>query len=160
MKLNLSHQLATQLRHLYFGGNWTSVNFKDTLADLTWQQAITRVHSLNTIATLVFHTGYYINAVTAVLKGEPLNAKDAYSFDHPPIKAAEDWETLLNKTWKDLEEFMTLIDQFPVDKLGEDFTDGKYGSYYRNIQGIIEHSHYHLGQIAIIKKILAESNQK
>jgi hypothetical protein len=28
----------------------------------------------------------------------------------------------------------------------------KYGNYYRNIHGIIEHIHYHLGQIVLIEK--------
>jgi len=30
----------------------------------------------------------------------------------------------------------------------------KYGNYYRNFHGIIEHCHYHLGQIVLIKKML------
>ncbi len=47
-----------------------------------------------------------------------------------------------------------LIAQLPEGKLWEDFADKKYGSYYRNLQGIIEHTHYHLGQIVLIKKML------
>jgi hypothetical protein len=32
--------------------------------------------------------------------------------------------------------------------------NAKYGNYYRNLHGIIEHTHYHLGQIVLIKKLL------
>lgn len=32
------------------------------------------------------------------------------------------------------------------------FVMEKYGTYLRNLEGVIEHSYYHLGQIAIIKK--------
>ena len=32
----------------------------------------------------------------------------------------------------------------------------KYGNYFRNLTGIIEHLHYHLGQIVLIKKLIAE----
>ena len=33
----------------------------------------------------------------------------------------------------------------------------KYGTYYRNFHGLIEHAHYHLGQIVLIKKLVAAS---
>jgi len=62
----------------------------------------------------------------------------------------------LNKTWADAEYFVTLIEQLPESKPGEIFTDEKYGNYYRNIHGIIEHTLYHLGQIVLIKKILTQ----
>ncbi|HAI83731.1 MAG TPA: DUF1572 domain-containing protein, partial [Chitinophagaceae bacterium] len=32
------------------------------------------------------------------------------------------------------------------------------GTYYRNILGLIEHTHYHLGQIALIKKIIRNTH--
>ncbi|MGN6163930.1 MAG: hypothetical protein ACTHOF_05245 [Flavisolibacter sp.] len=43
-------------------------------------------------------------------------------------------------------------------KLDEIFVDEKYGTYYRNLQGIIEHTHYHLGQIVLIKKLLGDNH--
>ena len=157
--MNISAQLAKHIRDVHFGGNWTSVNLKDTLKDISWQQAITKVHSFNTIATLVFHTNYYVEAITRVLKGQPLIAKDAYSFDHPPITTQEDWDAMLNKTWKEAEEFANLVEQLPDAKLNEVFTDEKYGNYYRNLSGVVEHYHYHLGQIVLIKKILNEQKK-
>lgn len=153
--MNLTAQIAKNFREVHFGGNWTSVNLKESLADVNWQQATIKLHSLNTIAALVFHINYYVSAVLKVLNGEPLDAKDKYSFDHPPIRSSEDWEKLLNKTWTDGENFATGIEQLPETKLWETFTDEKYGNYYRNINGIIEHTHYHLGQIVLIKKILS-----
>jgi len=155
--MNLTQQIAKHFRAVHFGGNWTSVNLKDSLADVNWQQATTKVYSLNTIADLVYHTNYYVRAALKVLNGEPLDAKDKYSFDHQPIQSSEDWEKLLDKTWTDAENFAILIEQLPENKLGEIFTDEKYGNYYRNIHGVIEHTHYHLGQIVLIKKILTQA---
>lgn len=152
--MNLSAHLAKHLRDVHFGGNWTVSNLRDSVADVTWQQATTQVHSFNTIATLVFHVNYFIVAVTNVLQGNPLDAHDKFSFDHPPINSATDWQNMLDKVWADAETFAALIAQLPEEKLWEDFSDPKYGNYYRNIQGIIEHTHYHLGQIALIKKLL------
>ena len=157
--MNLSAQIAKHFRDLHFGGNWTSVNLKQTLADVSWQQATTKIYSLNTIAILVFHINYYVSAVLQVLQGGPLDAHDKYSFDLPPIQSLEDWEKLLSKVWTEAESFANLVEQLPESKLGETFSDEKYGNYYRNLHGIIEHTHYHLGQIVLIKKILLQSNE-
>jgi hypothetical protein len=157
--MNLTAQIAQHLRAVYFGGNWTVSSFKEHLADVTWEEATTKVHSFNTIATLVFHTNYYIDVVIKVLQGAPLSGNDKHSFDHPPIHTQEDWEKMLDKSWKEAEVFAALIEAFPENKLGEVFMDEKYGNYYRNLHGIIEHCHYHLGQIVLVKKLIREKDQ-
>ena len=137
-----------------------SVNLKENLADLSWQQAITRIDSFNTISDLVYHMNYYVSAVSKVLQGGPLKASDKYSFDHLPVLNQEDWENLLEKTWKDAEDFAVLVESLPESILGEDFSDHKYGDYFRNIQGVVEHIHYHLGQIVLIKKMILQAGEK
>lgn len=156
--MHVSIQIAKHFRDVHFGGNWTSSSLKDHLTGISWQQATTKVYDLNSIAALVYHMHYYVSAVLKVLHGEPLNASDKYSFDLPPVLSQEDWESLLNKTFDDAEKFAGLIEKLPEEKLWEDFSDHKYGSYYRNLHGIIEHLHYHLGQIVVIKKIIMQSN--
>jgi hypothetical protein len=94
--------------------------------------------------------------VIPVFEGGSLNASDKFSFNHPPITSQGDWDTLLTKVWTEAEALATLIEQLPGAKLEETFVDDKYGNYYRNTHGIIEHLHYHLGQIVLIKKIIAE----
>ena len=153
--MNPVKPIAKQFRDVHFGGNWTSSNLKDQLAGITWEEGTKKVYGLNTIAALVFHMNYYVDAVLKVLKGNSLDAKDKYSFDLPPIQSSDDWNKLLEKTWKDADEFANLIEQLPEERLSEDFVDSKYGTYYRNLHGIIEHIHYHLGQIVLIKKIIA-----
>ncbi len=129
--MSLPEQIAKHFREVHFGGNWTSSNLKDTLEDVTCQQATTQVYSFNTIATLVYHMNYYVSEVLKVLQGEPLNAHDKYSFDYPPILSQADWKKLLDKKWTDAENFAGLIEQLPESKLWEDFSDKKYGNYYQ-----------------------------
>jgi len=157
--MSLTTQLANQFRAFYFGGNYTGVNLKDTLMGLTWQQATTKVDSLNTIVALVFHMNYYVTAVVNVLKGNRLNASDKFSFDLPSIESNEDWARLVHKVKADVDEFIGLVEKMPESKLWETFEDEKYGNYYRNLTGIIEHNHYHLGQIVVIKKMLNSGHQ-
>ena len=152
--MTASEQIARQFREVVFGGNWTAVNIKDTLNGVTWQQAVTRVQSFNTIAMLVYHMGYYVSAATRVLEGGALEAHDKFSFDVPEIASEEDWKNLVLKFNNEAEKFASLVERVPDQKLQEDFSGEKYGSYLRNICGIIEHHHYHLGQIVLLKKMI------
>lgn len=155
--MHLPTQLATHFRAVYFGGNWTTSNLKEHLSGLNWAQATTQVHGLNSIATLMHHMHYYVRVATKVLQGGPLDGKDKYSFEYPPIQSQEDWEQRLEQIWTEAETFAQLIEQLPEQQLGEVFSDNKYGNYYRNLHGIIEHLHYHLGQVVLIKKILLQA---
>jgi hypothetical protein len=150
-------QIAKHFRDVHFGGNWTSVNLRESLEGVSWQQATKQLYCFNSIATLVFHMNYYVSAVLKVLRGEPLDAKDSSSFNLPAIQSKDNWENLLNKTWADAENFACLIEKLPDSRLDEIFAEEKYGTYYRNLQGITEHCHYHLGQIVLIKKMLLQA---
>src|SRR3954467_8109926 len=125
--MNLTAQIARHLKDVHFGGNWTWVNLKDTLADVSWQQAITQVYSLNTIASLVYHMNYYLNAVLGMLEKNELIAKHENSFKHSSIDSQKEWDALLEKTWRDAEHFASLIEQLPESKLWETFWEEKYG---------------------------------
>ena len=153
---DLPTQLATHLRHVFKGGNWTSVNFRDVLADVTLEEVLAVPTPLteNSIARLVYHVHYYALAQIDVLEGRPLTARDKYSFDHPPIATIRAWlgywvETVL----PDVERLAVLIGNLDANRLQEPFAgDGKYGTVYRNLQGAIEHAHYHLGQVVLVKR--------
>lgn len=152
--MNTTKQIAKQFREVYFGGNWTYSNLKENLQGLTSEQANKQIDSINSIATLVYHMHYYVRTVTKVLKGEPLNASDKLSFDHPDFNSQKEWDEFLESVWKEAEEFATLIEKLPDSILSENIADPKYGIYYRNLHGIIEHTHYHLGQIAVLRKLI------
>ncbi|MCB0427944.1 MAG: DUF1572 domain-containing protein [Mangrovimonas sp.] len=154
--MKISVQLAKHLREVYQGGNWTYSSFKDVLEGIGWQQATTQIASLNTIALLVYHSGYYIERTTRVLQGHPLEGSDKLSFMVPEINNKAQWQALVQKAFDDVERCASLIEKLPDTIWSETFVSEKYGSYYRNFQGMIEHCHYHLGQIAIIKKLLNE----
>ena len=152
--MNLSAQLAHDFKNVHFGGNWTSVNYKAALDNVTWQDALKEVNGLNTIAKLVFHSNYYVDAVLKVLSGRALEAHDSFSYDLKPLNSEADWLDLKNKLFDDAERFAELIALLPEEKLWDKLADSKYGTYYRKIQGITEHCHYHLGQIVLIKRLV------
>src|SRR5438045_2901321 len=103
--MKLTALMARQFRDLHFGENWTGVSLKETVKDLSWQEAVEKIESFNTIATLMYHTHYYVQTVSRVLLGQPLQGKDRDSFEHPPVLSQADWERLLERVWKDAEDF-------------------------------------------------------
>jgi len=152
--MSFSKQIAQHIRQVHFGGNWTVTNLKDLVADVTWQQATTKIDSCNTILGLTYHINYFVKAQLDVLNGKPLTAKDKFSYDHPALQNDKEWHTFLNQLWDDAENFAIKIEALSDSQLNTAFVDIKYGSYYRNLHGVIEHFHYHLGQISILKKLI------
>ncbi|MFK8057658.1 MAG: DinB family protein [Saprospiraceae bacterium] len=150
----LTHQLAKNTRGVYFGGNWTAVNLKDTLADVTLQQAIQKIEGMNSILSLAYHIGYFTSGTNDVLRGGPLEIRDKFSFDHPAIDTETAWRAFVDHTLAEGEVFASLLEKLPEGQLLEDFTDSKYGTYQTNLLGTIEHVHYHLGQIVVLKRLI------
>jgi hypothetical protein len=153
--MSTSIALATRFREVILNGTWiANTNFKAQLENTNWEMVNQKVGHLNTIAVLAQHIHYYINGINQVFAGGTLDIKDKYSFDFPPITSQEQWNTFLQVFWKDAEIFANHVEQLTEEQLNADFTNPNYGSYYRNIDGMIEHSYYHLGQISLIKKML------
>jgi hypothetical protein len=147
--------IANRLREVLLNGKWiANTNFKEQVVSVSWEQAIQKVDNLNTIALLTFHINYYLVGLLNVFNGGKLEIKDKYSFDLPEIKSERDWNTLVNDFVNNAEMFANHIEQMNENMLDKPFVDEKYGSYLRNIEGVIEHSYYHLGQVSLIKKLI------
>jgi uncharacterized damage-inducible protein DinB len=158
--MTATREVADRFREVILNGKWiANTNFKDQVHDLDWRQATMQVGSLNTIALLTFHIDYYIAGIMNVLRGGSLDIRDRFSFDMSPIQSQEDWDRLRGKLFADAEAFADLMEQLPVEQLDAPFVDEKYGTYRRNIDGMIEHSYYHLGQVVLIKKMLSAGGQ-
>ena len=156
--MNKTEQLANRFREIILNGTWiANTNYKDQLENLDFEIAISKFESLNTISVLAQHVHYYVNGIKNVFNGGNLEIRDKYSFDFPQIKSQNEWKGFLTKFWEDSENLAELIEQLPDEKLNQSFVDDKYGTYQRNIDGMIEHSYYHLGQIVLIKKILLKN---
>ncbi|WP_378184812.1 DUF1572 domain-containing protein [Aquimarina sp. W85] len=153
--MKLSKYLANRLTEVLTEGTWVSgTNFKSQIIALDWHLAKQQVADLNTIADITYHVHYYIAGVLQVLQGGPLEIRDAFSFDAPPITSAHDWDTLVLQFCKDSDTFINEVRSMTDTQLHSDFIDKKYGNYHRNIDVLIEHTYYHLGQVVLVKKLV------
>ncbi len=155
----LCKAIATHLRDVFTGKNWCLVNFEQVLQGVDWQQANYRIGELHTLADLVFHCHYFIRAVIQQMEQGVLDAHDSLSFPKSYLSNESEWTDLKQMFFKDVEMLGQLIEKMPETQLWENFVLEKYGNYYRNLHGIIEHCHYHLGQMVILKKLIQASGK-
>jgi len=150
--------LSNRLKEVFIDGRWiANTNYKELLEDIPWKQASSKIGNLNTIAALTFHINYYLDGLLNVFKGGDLEIRDKYSFDLPSITSENEWENLKNTLVSNAKKFVDEVENMNDQKFNSPFVDKKYGTYLRNIEGIIEHSYYHLGQISLIKKMIEEN---
>lgn len=148
-------QLAQRLREVLLDGKWiANTNYRDQLSQVDWQQATQKVGSLNTIAALTYHINYYLAGLLNVFEGGDLEIRDKYSFDLPPIQSEADWERLCAGFLANAEKFAGHVARMSDEQLEAPFVKEQYGNYRRNIEGVIEHSYYHLGQISLLRKMV------
>jgi len=152
--MNDSITLANRLQEVLLDGTWiANTNYKAILQTVNYEQAIYKKGTLNTIAALTFHINYYIKGILDVFDGRPLTIKDEFSFDAPLLKTKSAWNKLRQELFTNAERLILVVKQLSDTKLKEVFVKEAYGNYQRNLDGMIEHCYYHLGQLVILKKL-------
>lgn len=158
--MKLSTYLSNRLRAVYLDGYWiANTNFKTQLEHTNWQQATQKLDNLNTIAALIFHINYYLEGLLKAFDSGKIEISDAFSFDCPPIQSDADWNNMIRIFLDHAEKFSVLVENLDESVFEQPFFDDQYGSMIRNIEGVIEHSYYHLGQIVLINKLLQKNNK-
>jgi uncharacterized damage-inducible protein DinB len=148
-------QIASRLQEVYLTGKWVAnTNYREQISNLNWQQATKKENGFNSIALLVFHINYYLEGLIIAFTQHQLTISDKYSFDMPTIENEQDWNRIKAAFLNNAETFISLIEKMDDDQLTTPFIEEKYGSTWRNIEGVLEHSYYHLGQIVLLKKML------
>lgn len=150
--------IANRLREVFLDGRWiANTNFKEQILSINREQATQRIFNLNTIAALTYHINYYLVGLLNAFENGRLEISDKYSFDVPEIKSEVGWEKLVTDFLTNSKKFADKVEQMDDNIFDQPFVDEKYGSYLRNIEAVIEHSYYHLGQISLIKKMVMQN---
>lgn len=153
--MNRNQTTANRLREVLLNGDWIAgTNYKAILHDVDWQMATQKINNLNTIAALTFHVNYYLEGLLDAFKTGALTIKDANSFNMPAIQNTTDWENLRSNFLSNAELFVIAVEQMNDNLFDQVFFNQQYGTYQRNLEGVIEHCYYHLGQISLLKKLI------
>jgi len=152
--MNIKQHIAQHLIDVHRGGSWTGIDLTSTLKDISRAQAVTRTpFSPNSIAMLVHHITFWNRIIALRGQGiEPVISPDN-GMNVAPLASQKDWEALKTDNIHSAEELATIIEGYDIGNLFNPILPG-HTSAYRNFQGQVEHVHYHLGQIFLIKKYL------
>ena len=143
--------IAQHFYEVNHGNNWTDANVKDALKDVNFEMATTKINGANTIALLLFHMNFYNMVVYDRLVGIKRHFEHEESLQNE-IASGEEWQQLQQTYFDNVERIHKAILAFDEALLFEQKTRN---TPYKNLHGLIEHIHYHLGQINILKKIMA-----
>jgi hypothetical protein len=157
--MNLSQYLSQGIQDIFLDGTWiANTNYKAQISHTNFELMQRQIGTLNSIAVLTQHVHYYLKGILEVVKGGPLSIKDVFSFDFPDITSQAQWDVIIETFLQDAQELSEEIKAKTTAQLEAPFVDDKYGTLYRNIDGLLGHSYYHLGQIALIKKMIEEGS--
>lgn len=149
--MEITALIAQHLLDVHLGDNWTDVNLTDTLKDVTAAEALVVTDaSPNTIASLLHHISYWNRHMIGRMNGYEAAIPAANGYDLP---VDLDWEQLKADNAASAQELAAAIRAFDPARLAQPILPG-FSTAYKNLQGTVEHVHYHLGQIVIIKKLL------
>lgn len=150
--------ISSRIREVLLNGHWiANTNYKEQIQSISWHQANQKIGNLNTIAALTYHINYYLAGLLSAFENGKLEISDKYSFDLPQIQSETDWNKLVTDFLSNSKKFADNVEQMEDSIFEKPFIDDKYGTFLRNIEGVIEHSYYHLGQISLIRKMIIQN---
>lgn len=155
---NRTSELSVRIREVFLDGKWiANTNYQDQLEKVEYGKAIQSVKGLNSIALLTYHINYYLSGVLMALKTGILSIHDQHSFQMPDIKNEEDWMHMKIEFYRNAQAMVDWVALLPDEQLDQPFVHEKYGSLQRNLEGVVEHSYYHLGQLVWMAKLTVVS---
>ena len=157
--MQLTEAIAQHVLDVHEGNNWTEVALGPTLQDVTWQEAtVLTPASPNTIASLLHHLTFWNRVMARRAHGLSTEVGPANGFDAPAIQNEHEWQALLADNRQSAHELATAIRSFDEAKLPAAILP-TYGSAYKNLQGAVEHLHYHLGQLVLLKNLVRNTHE-
>jgi hypothetical protein len=150
-----SLRIADQLRRAFGGDAWHGPPLREVLAGVTAEQANAR-HSPSThsIWELVLHIQIYVSIAIEATLGVPMPKLFGTEKDWPigANSGAAAWTAATDLLFQTSEQLAQAIESFADDRLVE-IVPGRSYDFYRLFHGIVQHSLYHGGQIALLKKM-------
>jgi uncharacterized damage-inducible protein DinB len=156
-------RIQDQVRRVYEGDAchqgeaWHGTPVRAVLTGVTAGMAIKRVvPSVHTIWELVLHMTVWRRVVVRRIGGEPvvhLTPQEDWPRREDETEGA--WQSVLAELDDSQKRLVAAIGAMPGSQLDERVPGHDY-DFYVMLHGIVQHDIYHAGQIALVKKLLAE----
>jgi hypothetical protein len=146
-----SDRIADQLQRSQRGPAWHGPPLGELLAGVDFTLAQWRaLGGTHNIWEIVLHVTAWQSAALNAVKGGRMPELAGFE-DWPSVgSAAREWDQAVERVDRIHRELVAGIEKFPDDRLGETVPGRDY-SFYFLLHGIVQHTLYHAGQIALLK---------
>jgi uncharacterized damage-inducible protein DinB len=149
-------RISNLVKALYNGHPWLDVNLMDNLSKIPWQKAGGKAHPrLNSIWEIVNHLVSWRLNVLRRVQGEVIKTPPDNYFTPVADQNEKAWLRTLDNLQASQEAWVQFLEQ-AEDSILENTYPVNNMTYYEQIQGIIQHDAYHLGQIVLLAKMQEE----
>ena len=148
-----SHRIADQLTMAFEGDTWTGPPVRDIVRRFTAASAAaTSAPGGKSAWEILAHIVTWLRIARIRLGGQPADATDAENF--PPIKDRSEagWRALWAEAEGEYRQLAEAIRRTPDDRL-DATTPGQSYPNYHLLHGVIQHSLYHAGQLALLARM-------
>jgi uncharacterized damage-inducible protein DinB len=145
-------RLAGELKRAHEGNAWHGPSVQELVRDVSAEKAAARpISGAHSIWELVLHITAWERAAIKGLAGEKINVPAEQNFPAVSDKNEASWKKALQdlqNTNERLREAVSLLDD---DRL-EAIVEGRDYSISVMLHGVVQHSLYHAGQIALLRR--------
>jgi hypothetical protein len=129
---------------------------RQLLSGVTPSQARARpLETAHSIWDLVLHIELYLSVALDAIRGIPMPRLFESARDWPEVAGGnETWPVVTDRLFNNAEELARTIEDFSDGRLQET-APGRDYDYYYLFHGVVQHSLYHGGQIALLRKAAA-----
>jgi len=156
MKIEIN-RIIEQIEQLHNNNNWAGLNLYGMLNGITDKSAnLTLPNFTHTIHQIARHlvTDF---VVIKRLQGIDYKLKDEEIW-MPADKINCKWADTVNAIKENKNEIIRILQNLSDESLDKPILKNQ-SSVYENLHGYIQHSYYHFGQIALMKKFLENQGQ-
>jgi uncharacterized damage-inducible protein DinB len=145
-------RIASQLRRAYEGQAWHGPSLREILDGVTAEQAARKpLNQAHSIWEITLHISAWEGAALKRIEGEYVEEPD--EGDWPAVEDASDaaWREALATLESKHMKLRDAVARLEDERLNEPLAEGKPSSYF-TLHGVIQHTLYHAGQIALLKR--------
>lgn len=145
-----ARRIADQLRRLYEGPAWLGPALKPILSDVTQERAARRpIGNAHTIWELVLHLAAWMRIARERLTATQTRDHTEDENWPQPVGSWQDALAALERQERELEQAILL---FSDARLNEPAPATEPQTFYELLHGVVQHTAYHAGQIALLMK--------
>lgn len=152
-------RILDQLNRAFQGEAWHGPAVLEILNSTTAAQAAARpLNGAHSIWETTLHISAWLRACRRRLEGDRAQLTDAEDWRTASASDETAWQEVIGEVKQALAELRSPISRLDDSLLDQPILDGM-SSVYVTLHGLIQHSLYHAGQLAILKKSLMEGKQ-